>query len=351
MTDEAPAPAKAPLPSSRSAAPFRRAVLSGMAIVMPPLLTIVLFIWAWNTIDDYVLAPVERVARNIIVSRITDAHDRIPADVRPGDQKAKDGRVYEFEYQGERYVPLLQGQWVNKQQFEELARMKGRYEAIPANAEAFYWRYVELRYLSRWRVIPLFLALFILVLYILGKVMAFGAGRVLWLSVENLVRRLPIIRNVYSGVKQVTDLLFGEHKEITYSRVVAVEYPRAGTWALAFVTGEGFVDIRAACDEPVLALLIPTSPMPATGFAIIVRKSETIDLNITIDQAFQFIVSCGVVAPPYTWPPAANRVHSARGLPEPGSRVKSEVAWNANRAAPPTGNSITDSETKRAPRE
>jgi len=334
MTDEAFDISSPPL--ARPASPFRRAVLGGMAIVMPPLLTIVLFIWAWNTIDDYVLAPVERVARNIIVSRVTDAHDKIPAEVRPGDQKAKDGRVFEFEYQGQSYVQLLQGQWINKQQFEEFSRLKGRYEAIPANAEAFYHRYVEMRYLSRWRVIPLFLTLFILVLYILGKFIAFGVGRFLWLSVENLVRRLPIIRNVYSGVKQVTDLLFGEHKEIKYSRVVAVEYPRAGTWALAFVTGEGLADIRAVCNEPVLSLLVPTSPMPATGFAIVVRKSETIDLNITIDQAFQFIVSCGVVVPD------PKQVGASRQLPQPGSRVKNLTAWNENQGPPPLGELSAD---------
>lgn len=313
---------------SRSAAPFRRAVLGGMGVVMPPLLTIVLFIWAWNTIDDYVLAPVERVVRGVIVSNITDAYDRIPADVRPGDQRAKDGRVVEFDYEGQTYVQLLQGQWVSKPQFEELARRKGRYEAIPPNAEAFYQRYVELRYLSRWRVIPLFLTIFVLLLYVLGKFMAFGVGRVLWLSIENLVSRLPIIRNVYSSVKQVTDLLFGEHKEIAYSRVVAVEYPRAGTWAIAFVTGEGFDEMQAACGEPVLSLLVPTSPMPATGFAIVVRKSETIDLNITIDQALQFIVSCGVVTPPSSPPSRATPIQSPRGLPAPGSRVKSHEVWN-----------------------
>lgn len=332
MTDAASE--NSPSPEHHPIAPFRRAVLGGMAIVMPPLLTIVLFIWAWNTIDDYVLAPVERVARNLIAGRITDAFDKVPSEVRPGDQKARDGRVYEFEYQGQPYVQLLQGQWVNKRQFDEFQQLKDRYEAVPANTQAFYHRYVEVRYLSRWRVIPLFLTLFILVLYALGKFMAFGAGRFLWLWIENLVRRLPIIRNVYSSVKQVTDLLFGEHQEIKYSRVVAVEYPRAGTWAIAFVTGEGFVDIRAACGEPVLSLLIPTSPMPATGFAIIVRKSETIDLNITIDQALQFIVSCGVVAPPYTWPPDPNQFYSARRLPEMGTRVKSENPWNVNQPPP-----------------
>lgn len=57
------------------------------------------------------------------------------------------------------------------------------------------------------------------------------------------------------------------------------------------------LDIRSAANEPVLSVLMPTSPMPATGFTITVRKSETIDLDITIDQAIQFVVSCGVVVP------------------------------------------------------
>jgi uncharacterized membrane protein len=58
------------------------------------------------------------------------------------------------------------------------------------------------------------------------------------------------------------------------------------------------LDIRSAANEPVLSVLMPTSPMPATGFTITVRKSEVVDLNLTVDQAIQFVVSCGVVVPP-----------------------------------------------------
>jgi uncharacterized membrane protein len=57
-------------------------------------------------------------------------------------------------------------------------------------------------------------------------------------------------------------------------------------------------EIRTAAHEPVMSVLIPTSPMPFTGFTITVKKSETIDLDITVDQAFQFVISCGVVVPP-----------------------------------------------------
>jgi uncharacterized membrane protein len=98
-------------------------------------------------------------------------------------------------------------------------------------------------------------------------------------------------------VKQVTDFLFTEN-EIQFTRVVAIEYPRKGIWTVCFVTGEGMWDIRGAAKEPVITVFVPTSPMPFTGFALTVKKSEVVELAISIDQAIQFIVSCGVVVPP-----------------------------------------------------
>ena len=126
--------------------------------------------------------------------------------------------------------------------------------------------------------------------------MAAGVGRIFVNAIEALIARLPIVRNVYSAVKQVTDFVFSE-REIEFNRVVAVQYPSKGIWSIGFVTGESMLDIRSAANEPVLSVLMPTSPMPATGFTITVRKSETIDLELTVDQAIQFIVSCGVVVP------------------------------------------------------
>jgi uncharacterized membrane protein len=111
-----------------------------------------------------------------------------------------------------------------------------------------------------------------------------------------VINRLPVIRNVYSSVKQVTDFIFSE-RQIGFSRVVAIEYPRQGIWAIAFVTGEGMLDVRAAANEPMLSVLVPTSPIPGTGFTVIVRKCEVLDLNMTVDQAIQYLVSCGVVVP------------------------------------------------------
>ncbi|MEM7474991.1 MAG: DUF502 domain-containing protein, partial [Planctomycetota bacterium] len=85
---------------------------------------------------------------------------------------------------------------------------------------------------------------------------------------------------------------------IEFTRVVAVEYPRVGIWTLGFVTSESLPALKGALNEELVSIFIPTSPMPMTGFTINVRKREIVDMELTIDQAVQFIVSCGVVTPP-----------------------------------------------------
>jgi uncharacterized membrane protein len=105
------------------------------------------------------------------------------------------------------------------------------------------------------------------------------------------------VRKVYGSVKQVSDLILAD-SEVEYLRVVAVEWPRKGIWCLALVTGSGLKEVWEVAGEEMLSMLVPTSPFPMTGFTVTVKKSETIDLDITIDEAVQFIVSCGVVIPP-----------------------------------------------------
>ena len=127
--------------------------------------------------------------------------------------------------------------------------------------------------------------------------MAAGIGGMFGTLFGRLVARVPGVRAVYSAVKQVSDFVFTE-REIKVTRIVAVEYPRQGIWSMGFVTGESLPAIHDAAGEPVLTVLIPYSPVPVTGCTISVRKSECLDLNLTFDQACQFIVSCGVVVPP-----------------------------------------------------
>ncbi len=312
--------------------PFRRAMLRGMAIVMPALLTVIVFVWAMHMIVSYVLVPLESVAHAIIQWSIEDVQHGIPQGVTSSDvlvekngqptklsdvplpprhsqiatiqdeAAAKDVRFLSFQYNNRVYVPVgdarlphRKGEWIPDEIYDEVQSSKPK--DAPTTASAYYGRYVHIMYLRRAITVPVFLVLFMMVLYMAGKLFAAGIGRVFVNLFERIIHRLPIIRTVYSAAKQVTDFIFKE-REVEFTRVVAVEYPRKGIWSMGFVTGESFLDIRSAANEPVLSVLMPTSPMPATGFTITVPKSETIDLDITIDQAVQFCVSCGVVVPP-----------------------------------------------------
>ncbi|NLE39501.1 MAG: DUF502 domain-containing protein [Pirellulaceae bacterium] len=269
--------------------PFRHAVIRGLGVVVPPLLTIVIFLWIGGTVNDYVLRPVRVGARDALVWAVADMPKEVPAErVAVRARPDEDPWTYYFETPDQKFVPFAV--------YDTVRRTQGA-EPLPSTAKGFYRRYIELVYLPPHVVVPAFLIVFILLLYLLGRFMAAGIGRILVGTFERGILQLPLVRNVYSSVKQVSDFLFGP-RQIEYTRVVAIEYPRQGIWSLGLVTGESMLDIRAAANEPVLSVLVPTSPMPVTGYTINVKKSEALDLNITIDQAFQFIVSCGVVVPP-----------------------------------------------------
>ena len=274
---------------SRPLDPFRRAIVGGLGVLLPPLLTIVIFLWIWNTVAVYLLMPLEGAARAILVSQFDD--NILPANT-PVDEEVEGIAMIDEEG----YRRAEDGRFVPDHHFGAVEAYLGP-ENMPASAAEVYRSYVDVTFLQRRIVVPVFLCVFLLVLYLLGKFLAAGVGRLFWAQLERVITRLPLVRNVYSSVKQVTDFMFSK-REIEYTRVVAIEYPRKGIWQIGFVTGEALVDVVCAANEPMLAVFLPCSPMPFTGFTAIVKWSETLDLNISMEQALQYIVSCGVVLPP-----------------------------------------------------
>lgn len=326
--------------------PFRRAVLRGFGVILPPLLTIVILLWIGNSVQKFVLSPVEWASRQGIVlwfrndtdsdaiqaaysmkeqreqtqtsigtnnkngssqtelERLAAAVERIERKLGPQVSLTQQQPVHDlgsdprFKFEGEVYVRLRNGEWIPayiRDQVREHVETTG-IALTNLSGKGYYNYYVEHRILRKGLVIPVFFAGFILLMYLLGKFLAAGVGHILWKSMESVIAQLPIIRTVYNSVKQVTDFFVGE-SDIDFQRVVAVEYPRRGTWSIGFVTGESLLSIRGAAEDPIVSVLMPTSPVPGTGFTITVRKSETIDLDIPIEQALQFVVSCGVVVP------------------------------------------------------
>ena len=274
-----------------------RAVLRGLGVVLPPLLTIVVLIWAWNTIESYVLRPIETGVRNAIVWAINDTHSEVPKGAMKTGDRLLDG----FIYNGTSYLPDPTGRrflpdYVVKI-VDENADSLGPFSPAPASANAYWHRYVQLTWMPRTIVVPVFLVVFLTVLYFLGRLFTFGVGRWFVRAFDTAILSIPVVNKVYGGVKQVTDFAFNE-REIEFNRVVAIEYPRKGIWSLGFVTGNSMREISEIAGEPMLSVLMPTSPMPMTGFTVTVKKSEARDIDITIDEAIQFVVSCGVVIPP-----------------------------------------------------
>ena len=268
--------------------PFRAAVVRGLGVLVPPLLTVVIVFWVINTTRQYFLEPVNAGAREAIVWAL---QNQVRDDLSDADPVKRTTIV-----DGVTYYQLDDGKFVPQAVFDRVRRGLGN-EPIPQSAHAVMQRYVDATYLRPYYAIPCFLALFTLLVYLLGKFMAAGIGGFFWAGIENTIHRLPLVRSVYSAVKQVSDFFLNE-RQVQFTRVVAVEFPRRGMWIVAFVTSDGLSDVGAAANEPVIGIFIPSSPMPMTGYAMTVLRREVIDLSLTVDQAIQYLVSCGLVIPP-----------------------------------------------------
>ena len=130
----------------------------------------------------------------------------------------------------------------------------------------------------------------------IGAFLASFAGRTIWHMVEKAFARTPLIKKVYPYIKQITDFLLTK-KRLSFNKVVAVQYPRKGTWSVALVTGGGLKKVVNHVEKELLTVFVPSSPTPFTGYVIMVPKAEAIELEMTIEEALRFTVSGGVITP------------------------------------------------------
>lgn len=217
---------------------FKSYFLRGLAVLLPTMLTIWIFVWGYRFIQENISIHINRglVWLTMFVQRLD---------------------------------------WQNVDARQELSK---------------FW-------VEGWGSMAGF-AIALIAVCIVGAVLASVVGKTLWRMVEKFIMKAPFLRQVYPYIKQMTDFLFTEQeKKDLFSRVVAVEYPRKGIWSMGLVTGSGLKKIVDNAKKEFVTILIPTSPTPFTGFVIMVPKEDTIDLDITIEQALRFAVSGGVIAP------------------------------------------------------
>lgn len=137
----------------------------------------------------------------------------------------------------------------------------------------------------------------LLVIFLTGLFVTNLLGSRLLAMGDGLIARIPIVRTVYMGVKQIVETVFTPGGQ-SFRKVYLVEYPRAGTWTIAFQTGDTANEVlQKLHEEQMISVYVPTTPNPTSGFLLMIAKNNAIELDMSVDQALKFVISLGVVQP------------------------------------------------------
>ena len=268
---------------------FKRFFARGLAALLPTLLTIAVLIWAYNLIDQHLG---RHITRGMVV---LFAASGPPALANPDDALKYGTPLDEWDSRGRRLTveyrivthpvtdpttPSYRG-----------ATEKERNAAQRARNLAL-WTIAFRRY--RLHLLGFLIA--IILVYFVGLFLASLIGRTTWRLIESAIFRIPLIRAIYPNIKQVTDFLFTD-RQLQFSGVVAVQYPRKGLWSVGLVTGPPMKTMQDAAGEELITIFIPSSPTPVTGYVITAARRDVVDLALSMDEALRYTISAGVIKP------------------------------------------------------
>lgn len=134
------------------------------------------------------------------------------------------------------------------------------------------------------------------ILLTVGAVASNFVGRKLLGWSDHVFHRIPVVRSIYSGVKQVSDTLFSENGN-AFRKAVLLQWPRPDVWTIGFVTGTPGGDVANHLQGDWLSVYVPTTPNPTGGYFVMLRRSECIELRMSVDEALRYVISMGVVVP------------------------------------------------------
>ncbi len=134
-------------------------------------------------------------------------------------------------------------------------------------------------------------------LILIGALTAGFLGRMFVHTSERVVERMPVVRNVYGAIKQITQAVFAKKSE-ALRQVVLFEYPRKGVWALGFATGVTKGEVQDRTSAEVVNVFLPTTPNPTSGFLLFVPRKDLVVLEMTVEDGIKMVISGGIVAPP-----------------------------------------------------
>lgn len=136
----------------------------------------------------------------------------------------------------------------------------------------------------------------LLILFVTGVLVANLFGRSLVSVWERLLARIPLVRSVYSGAKQLAETLFSETGQ-SFRKVLLIEFPRKGLWTLAFQTGVDVGEAQRKTGHDVVNVYVPTTPNPTGGYFVMVPREDVIELEMSVDDGLKMLMSMGAVVP------------------------------------------------------
>ncbi|MCC5788812.1 MAG: DUF502 domain-containing protein [Opitutales bacterium] len=173
----------------------------------------------------------------------------------------------------------------------------------PFSGVFFLYLPEEIRTNPRWSMYMNIAATFkvVVILILLGYLSRYLAAKTMVNLSEKIIERLPFVNTVYSSVKQIVST-FSAQQRAVFQKVVMLEYPRKGTWALGFLTSQAKGEAQAKTSRQLCNIFVPTTPNPTSGFLLLVPEEDVIELNMSIGEGMKLIISGGAVVPPYPRP-------------------------------------------------
>ncbi|MGZ3580814.1 MAG: DUF502 domain-containing protein [Syntrophales bacterium] len=136
----------------------------------------------------------------------------------------------------------------------------------------------------------------VILIFICGLITASYVGNKIVQSGEDLLYRIPFVRNIYQAIKRFSDTVVMDRRS-SFKRVVLVEFPRKGLYTIGFVTGKPVWEIKREIGENLISVFLPTTPNPTSGYLIILPEDELVEVDMSVEEALTYIISVGIVAP------------------------------------------------------
>lgn len=253
---------------------FRRFFLRGLTVLLPSVLTLWLLWSAFIFVFNRVAEPINVGLRTVVIRAMPTV---IHPDIQPEWYRVTDEEVAAHR--------AAQGLTAARGPDDATLRSVIRRAELER-----VWR-------SHWYLQAAGLVVAITLIYLAGFLLGGFLGRKLYTSLERVISRIPGFKQVYPHVKQLVDLVLGD-KPMAFNKVVMIQFPKRGTWAMGFVTGKPMRGMaKAAGEGEFVTVFVPTTPTPFTGFTLTVAAKDAVEVQISIDEAIRYLITGGVLVP------------------------------------------------------